>query len=128
MNTQSRESIPLKYKMKEVDTMTYVDALNVAIATLSDAEAVEKLSALRDQYVKRASAERKPTAKQTENAGIKTQILGELEADVLYTAGDVAKLFEGLTVQRVSALLTQLVNDGALVKTVDKRKSFYSLA
>ena len=78
MNTQSRESIPLKYKMKEVDTMTYVDALNVAIATLSDADAVEKLTALRDQYVKRASAERKPTAKQTENAGIKTQILDDI--------------------------------------------------
>ena len=118
----------MKYNKKEVDTMTYVDALNVAIANLSDAEAVETLSALRDQYVKRASAERKPTAKQTENAGIKTQILNELEADVLYTAGDIAKLFEGLTVQRVSALLSQLVADGSLVKTVEKRKSFYSLA
>ena len=111
--------------------MTYVDALNVAIATLSDAEAVEKLSALRDQYVKRASAERKPTAKQTENVGIKSAICDWMAEGVTYTAADVAKecpACEGLTVQRVSALLSQLVADGALVKTVDKRKSFYSLA
>ena len=118
----------MKYKMKEVDTMTYVDALNVAIANLSDAEAVEKLSALRDQYVKRASAERKPTAKQTENAGIKVSLVEAMEPDALYTAGDIAKLIDGLTVQRASALLTQLVHAGVVVKTTDKRKSFYSLA
>ena len=133
MNTQSRESIPLKYKMKEVDTMTYVDALNVAIANLSDAEAVEKLSALRDQYVKRASAERKPTAKQVENAGFKSDILAWMEPGAKYLSVDVAKgvpsiVAAGISVQRVSAMLTQLVNDGAIIRTEDKRKSFYSLA
>ena len=113
--------------------MTYVDALNVAIATLSNAEAVEKLSALRDQYVKRASAERKPTAKQVENAGFKSDILAWMEPDAKYLSVDVAKgvpsiVAAGISVQRVSAMLTQLVNDGAIIRTEDKRKSFYSLA
>lgn len=105
-------------------------ALLYAIDNLPDApaEIIEKWNAMLTALDKKNSAERKPTAKQTENAGIKSAILSEMESDVLYTAADVAKAHEGLTVQRVSALLTQLVNEGAIVKTVDKRKSFYSLA
>jgi hypothetical protein len=122
--------------MKEVDTMTNTSkmtqrtALLYAIENLSDAPAdvLDKLNAMLVALDKKNSAERKPTAKQTENASIKAQILAGMEPDVQYTSADVAKSYEGLTVQRVSALLTQLVNDGALVKTVDKRKSFYSLA
>jgi hypothetical protein len=122
--------------MKEVDTMTNTSkmtqraALTYAIENLSDAPAdvLDKLNAMLVALDKKNSAERKPTAKQTENASIKAQILAGMEPDVQYTSADVAKSYEGLTVQRVSALLTQLVNDGALVKTVDKRKSFYSLA
>ncbi len=105
-------------------------ALLYAIENLPDApaEIVEKWNAMLTALDKKNSAERKPTAKQTENAGIKSAIVSEMEPDVLYTAADIAKTHEGLTVQRVSALLTQLVNEGAIVKTVDKRKSYYSLA
>ena len=35
---------------------------------------------------------------------------------------------EGMSVQKVSALLRQLVADGVLTVTEDKRKHFYSLA
>lgn len=82
---------------------------------------------------KKNSAERKPTPKQTENAGFKSDILDWAEAGVQYTAGDFVKgvpsiVEAGISVNRVTAMLTQLVNDGALVKTVDKRKSYYSLA
>ena len=85
------------------------------------------------QIDKKNSAERKPTAKQTENAGFKSDILAALEPGTLYTAADVAKtvpsiVAAGLTVQRVSAMLSQLVTAGALVRTEDKRKNFYSLA
>ena len=76
------------------------------------------------------SAERKPTAKQTENAGIKTAISGWMEQGVSYTAGDIAKscpACEGLTVQRVSALLTQLGKDGLVTVTEEKRKHYYSI-
>ena len=105
-------------------------ALLYAIENLPDApaEIVEKWNAMLTALDKKNSAERKPTAKQTENVGIKSAILSEMEPDEQYTAADIAKAHEGLTVQRVSALLTQLVNEGAIVKTVDKRKSYYSLA
>ena len=75
----------------------------------------------------------KPTAKQTENAGFKSDILAAIEPDTLYTAADITKVVPsiaaaGLTVQRVSAMLSQMVTAGTLVRTEDKRKNFYSLA
>lgn len=82
---------------------------------------------------KKNSAERKPTAKQTENAGFKADILAWMENGVSYASADIVKgvpsiVAADLSAQRVSAMLTQLVNDGAIVKTVDKRKSVYTLA
>ena len=105
-------------------------ALLYAIENLPNApaEIVEKWNAMLTAIDKKNSAERKPTAKQTENVGIKAAIVAGMEPDVLYTAADVAKAHEGLTVQRVSALLTQLVNEGAIIRTEDKRKNYYSLA
>lgn len=105
-------------------------ALLYAIENLPDApvEIIEKWNAMLTALDKKNSAERKPTAKQTENVGIKAAIVAGMETGEQYTAADIAKAHEGLTVQRVSALLTQLVNEGAIVKTVDKRKSYYGLA
>lgn len=85
------------------------------------------------QTIKKNSTERKPTAKQVENEGYKSDILAWMDTDTVYAAGDVLKgvpsiVASGMSVNRVSALLTQLVESGALVKTVDKRKNFYSLA
>ena len=80
------------------------------------------------QLDKRSTAERKPTAKQIENAGIKEHILSTLEPGVSYTAAEVAKLIDAPTLQRTAALLAQLADDGALVKTIDKRRNLYTLA
>jgi len=80
---------------------------------------------------KKNSAERKPTAKQVANEGIKSEILAWMEQGVSYQAGEVAKncpACEGLSVQRVSALLSQMGKGGALTVTEDKRKHIYSLA
>jgi hypothetical protein len=80
---------------------------------------------------KKNSTERKPTAKQIENEGIKSDILAWIEPDVFYASADVAKNCPAcaeLSPQRVSALLGQLVASGKLTKTTEKRKNFYSLA
>ena len=82
---------------------------------------------------KKNTAERKPTPKQVENAGFKADVLAWMEPDTLYTAADIVKgvpsvVAAGISTQRVSAMLTQLVNDGSVIKTEDKRKHFYSLA
>lgn len=85
------------------------------------------------QTVKKNTTERKPTAKQVENEGYKSDILEWMDNGVVYTAGDVLKgtpsiVASGMSINRVSALLTQLVDNGSLVKSVDKRKNYYSLA
>ena len=83
------------------------------------------------QLNKKTSAERKPTAKQVENEGIKAQIAAWFERDVLYASADVAKgcpACAELSPQRVSALLSQLHKSGVLAVTQEKRKNFYSLA
>ena len=82
---------------------------------------------------KKNSAPKNPTAKQIENDGFKSDIVAWMANDATYTAGDVLKgvpsvVASGMSVNRVSALLTQLVNDGTLTKSVDKRKNYYSLA
>ena len=82
---------------------------------------------------KHAKAERKPTAKQLENEGFKSDILAWMEPEKAYTAGDVMKgvpaiAKAGLSINRVSALMTQLKDAGAVSVTVEKRKNLYTLA
>ena len=82
---------------------------------------------------KKNSAERKPTPKQVENAGFKADIVAYMEPNTQYLAADLAKsvpsiVAAGISGNRVTAMLTQLVNDGTLVRTEDKRKNYYSLA
>ena len=130
--------------MKEVDTMTNTsnrkptkrDNFNLLLSIPAVAENADLVAFINHEVElldRKNSAERKPTPKQTENAGFKSDILDWAEAGVQYTAGDFVKgvpsiVEAGISVNRVTAMLTQLVNDGALVKTVDKRKSYYSLA
>ena len=82
---------------------------------------------------KKNSAERKPTPKQVENAGFKSDIVAYMEQGVQYLSADLAKsvpsiVAAGISGNRVTAMLTQLVNEGTLVRTEDKRKNYYSLA
>lgn len=74
------------------------------------------------------SADKKPTAQQVANDAMKQTILTSMERDRLYTATEVQKLCGIESNQRASALLTQLKNAGLIVKTEDKRKSYFSLA
>ena len=79
------------------------------------------------------SGERKPTATQQMNAVIKERILDFMKPNRLYTVTEIQKGVEvpegvdELSNQKVSALLRQLDDAGKVVKTVDKRKTFYSL-
>ena len=102
-------------------------------AVAEDAELVEFINHEIELLDKKNTAERKPTAKQVENAGFKADILAWMEPDTKYLSADVAKgvpsiIAAGISPNRVTAMLTQLVNDGAVIRTEDKRKSYYSLA
>lgn len=80
---------------------------------------------------KKNSAERKPTAKQNENAVLKAAIADEMESGVSYTISDMLKSLPScadLTNQRVSAVVRQMVAEGTVVRTEEKRKAYFSLA
>ena len=77
---------------------------------------------------RKSSGERKPTAKQVENEGLKARIL-EILADGRMTCGELAKALD-ITSQRCSALLRQLGADGTkeVEKVMEKKVAYFSLA
>lgn len=75
-----------------------------------------------------SKAERKPTAQQIENAGIKEQIVAVLSsADKAMTATEVGKALGIDNNHRISALLTQLKKDGTVVRDEVKGRAMFSL-
>ena len=80
---------------------------------------------------KKNSAEKKPTAVQVANEGIKQSIVDGMEVGKKYTITDIMKSSDEcaeLSNQRVAALVRQLVTDGVVVRTEEKRKAYFSLA
>ena len=78
---------------------------------------------------KKNSAPKAPTQKQMDNMNYKNQMLKAMGTSK-WTVSQITKdIFNGdLTSQRVAALVTQLVNDGKLVRTVEKRKAYFEVA
>ena len=98
------------------NTYSYIDALNeVLTLNLSD-QCKDKLTALRDQVAKRnASKSDKPTKTQRENEGVKDAIREFLRTNPDTRCGDIATAV-GISGQKASALLTQLVKAGEVAK------------
>ena len=78
------------------------------------------------------SGSRKPTKVQVENESAKGKILEVLSTDEGMKVADILKVvdfsdfsFEP-TSQKVSALLKQMVDNGSVVKTVDKKTSLFT--
>jgi hypothetical protein len=111
--------------------MTYVEALNIAITTVTNEEAVERLTALRDATMKRNSADRKPTKTQEANEGIKTEILAFLADGEMHTVSEIMTGVEALadaSNQKAAALVRQLVEAGSVTREEVKRKAYFRLA
>ena len=114
--------------------MTNKVALEIAIASVKasgNMEAVEKLEKMLAQVEKKNSADRKPTATQKENIGLKESILAFMEVGKQYTITDLMKgcaEIAGLSNQKVSALVRQLLLDGKVTREEIKRKAYFSLA
>lgn len=77
---------------------------------------------------KKNSAEKKPTAVQVANEGIKDAIYEGMTEGTLYTITDLIKGVEAcadLTNQRVSALVRQMIADGKVERIEEKRKAYF---
>lgn len=82
---------------------------------------------------RKAGKDRKPTANQLANAGIKEEIVSILTGAERMTCTEIAKALqpshaEDISVNKVSALMKQLIEAEKVVKTVEKRKSYFSVA
>lgn len=113
------------------NTMTYAVALTNAIA-LTDGETKETLTKLLNSINKRnarKSTSDKPTKKQVENEGVKASIMETLRNAVEpMTCKGVAEAMN-LSVQKVNALLKQMILAGIVVRTEGKKKvALFALA
>ena len=115
--------------------MTYSTALEIAIRELSQAEGanpevVEKLTALKATVDKKNASPKKQTAQQKKNAELK-DVISEFLAenkDNGFTVTDILKeipALEGDSNQHVSALMRQLVQDNAVEKYSEKRRTYF---
>lgn len=114
--------------------LTYVSTINAVLTAIQSqsfegitAEHVEKLIALGQSLEKRnATKSDKPTKKQAENAEVKDTILSKLSSTEGKRCGDIAAEI-GISGQKCSALLSQLVKTGEVIKTEDKRVALFTL-
>ena len=89
-----------------------------------------KLEKMKVQFEKKNSAEKKPTATQIENEGIKNLIL-EVIGDSSLTITEMQKINGELAErsnQKLSALLKQMVENGSVVREELKRKAYFKNA
>lgn len=119
-----------------MEKMTNVKALEAVLAYAeahTDAftrEVVEKVEAIKDSYVKKSSS-RKPTKRQEANVTLKESILDVLAGQGGMTATQVLEAltgFEELTLPRITAQLTALKKEGAVVRFVDGKKALFKVA
>lgn len=76
------------------------------------------------------AANKKATKTQEENVGIKAEIKAVLTSEGMTVTEIQSKseMLASLSNQRVSALLRQMKEAGEVVKTTDKKKSYFALA
>ena len=95
------------------------------------ADVAEKVQGMLAQLEKRSSAERKPSARQVENEKLKGEIVNSMEEGRKYSVAEMIKEFAffpaDITPQRVSALMTQLVDAKLVEREVVKRKVLFFL-
>ena len=116
---------------KKITKRDRFNALLSIPAVQADPDMVAFIEHELELLAKKNSADKKPTAQQTANEAIKSAILDGMEANRLYTITDLQKSIPelaDLSNQKVSALVRQLKDADLVVKTEDKRKSYFSKA
>ena len=109
--------------------LTHVQETSFSTATIPSADFQKFIQNELNLLSKKNTSEKKPTAQQTANLAVKEAILAFMAPSTLYTVTDIQKNCSAcadVTNQRVSALLRQLIEDGLIVRSEDKRKAYFS--
>jgi hypothetical protein len=119
----------------KTEKMTNRKALTYAIEHCDlPTEVAEKFTAMIAALDKKSTAERKPTAKQGENAAVRAAIVEFINENAEgdgFTCSDLLKVcpaVEGKSNQYVSAILRQAVLAGEVSKGTVKRRTYFAPA
>ena len=124
--------------MKKITKRERFESLLTLSQVQADPGMVEFINHELELLAKKNSADKKPTAKQAQNDGIKSLILSSMEEGKVYTITDLLKSVEGLpadmTNQRMSALMRQMYSKDTandpnfpVVRIEEKRKAYFML-
>lgn len=112
--------------------ITQKDYFNMIIEMAKEAgrEDIVDFAKGRIEALEKKAGSKKPTKTQAENVALKDIILSVMSDEGMTVTEIQSKdnVLGDLSNQKVSALIRQLVDEGKVVKTVDKKKSFFSLA
>ena len=130
--------------------MTQVSALEVAIEVITNvmngvdtdlasselSEAVVKLSGMAEKLAeKRSTPSKADKEKSAEHKAIADEIILVLSTEETVTNGmtvsemqKASEMLAGYSNQKISAILRKMVDSGTIVKTIDKKKSYFSIA
>ena len=110
--------------------LTKIDMLTLILKELSDPVQIAFIEHEIELLENKKMVSRKPTQTQKDNEILKLDIVKFLQTSgKSFTITELQKnvsSIENLSNQRVSALLTQLVNSGTVSKTYEKRKAYFS--
>lgn len=114
--------------MTKMTKRDYFAKLKAMDAVKADAELVAFIDHEIELLAKKNAAKKTLTATQKANIAVKDAIVNALDADKAYAVADVIALVDAdMTNQKMTALLTQLVKENKVVRTVDKRKAYFTL-
>ena len=130
--------------------MTQVSALELAVEVITDvmdgvdtdiasselSEAIAKLSGMAEKLAeKRSTPSKADKEKSAEHKAIADEIILVLSTEETVTTGmtvsemqKASEMLAGYSNQKISAILRKMVESGMVVKTVDKKKSYFSIA
>ena len=110
--------------------LTKIDMFTLILKELSDPTQIAFIEHEIELLENKKMVSRKPTQTQKDNEILKLDIVKLLQTSgKSFTITELQKnvsSIENLSNQRVSALLTQLVNSGTVSKTYEKRKAYFS--
>ena len=111
--------------------MTKIEMFTLIATRLTNQDEIDFINHEIELLENKKAGVRKPTANQVANEGFIANIIEVLtDSGKPMTIGEIQEANESLallTNQRVSALLTKLVNSGTVVRTTEKRKAYFSI-
>ena len=113
---------------KKMTKRDYFNSLLAIEAVQNNEALVDFINHELELLAKKNSTDKKPTAVQTANEGIKSSIYEDMEDGRLYTITDMIKDIPAcaeLTNQRVSALVRQMITDNKVERIEEKRKAYF---